>query len=383
MADIEMLAEDAKTGRQRQNSVSTTLRPSIDEDDVSTARSRFSRTGENGGKGLRRELSVKISGIAEEVESNHRKMGGQKDTNVDFERKYQQEPSRIAVPAISRSTPDTHNVSFAISPTSQESNLPTPPNTPSVQGNTPSRASQPSKEAPNTSEPASATSAQEAANQTADAKAVLAAPEARYLITLMAQTLGWDFVYVLRVHEAPLVDESPSIDGGSTELVLAHGLPSPAPIFSHSLHLRALRSAGGLIYRDDGATEKVGYKVGIMLPMVRVRKVLEPSVLSLPGSSVPSSARTSHMSTTSLDQPSASTPRRISSHTRLEMMKEDDVCESGIVLGAFLRETPFQAYEPRHEDIVLLRGAGMKLMGALFGPMVTLEEENGGEGGYI
>lgn len=82
----------------------------------------------------------------------------------------------------------------------------------------------------------------------------------------------------------------------ATKVLVAHGLPDPAPVFDAQLHLRALRSVGGLIFQnptsptgsnhhghhhqhshshassehsDYSETEAQGYQLGILLPLMR------------------------------------------------------------------------------------------------------------------
>jgi hypothetical protein len=83
----------------------------------------------------------------------------------------------------------------------------------------------------------------------------------------------------------------------ATKILVAHGLPDPAPVFDAQLHLRALRSVGGLIFQNptsptgsnphgghhhhshshasassehsDYSDEAPGYQLGILLPLMR------------------------------------------------------------------------------------------------------------------
>jgi len=105
--------------------------------------------------------------------------------------------------------------------------------------------------------------------------------EATYATSLIARSLDYDFVYLLRVtsthtYTSPLVPIDPNLRKSeiSTKVLVAHGLPDPPPIFDGGLHLRALRSIGGLIFqnpvREDSEDEDdVGYQLGILLPLVR------------------------------------------------------------------------------------------------------------------
>ncbi|KAF8541161.1 hypothetical protein BDD12DRAFT_530334 [Trichophaea hybrida] len=105
--------------------------------------------------------------------------------------------------------------------------------------------------------------------------------EATYATSLIARSLDYDFVYLLRVTSthtlsSPLVPIDPNQQKLeiSTKVLVAHGLPDPPPIFDGGLHLRALRSIGGLIFQnpvaeDSGDEDDVGYQLGILLPLVR------------------------------------------------------------------------------------------------------------------
>ena len=104
--------------------------------------------------------------------------------------------------------------------------------------------------------------------------------EATYATSLIARSLDYDFVYLLRVTSSPTthsplvpVDLHSERDTVTTRILVAHGLPNPAPIFDAGLHLRALRSVGGLIFQnpvdEDSDHDDVGYQLGILLPLVR------------------------------------------------------------------------------------------------------------------
>jgi len=104
--------------------------------------------------------------------------------------------------------------------------------------------------------------------------------EATYATSLIARSLDYDFVYLLRVRScaaeySPLVPIEPYREKTAitTRVLVAHGLPSPPPIFDAGLHLRALRTVGGLIFqnpvREDSGQDDVGYQLGILLPLAR------------------------------------------------------------------------------------------------------------------
>jgi hypothetical protein len=103
--------------------------------------------------------------------------------------------------------------------------------------------------------------------------------EAKFATALIARSLDYDFVYLLRVTslstpDSPLVpiDRYRPKTAINTKVLVAHGLPDPPPKFDAALHLRALRSQGGLVFQNPvsgGERDEVGFQVGIMLPLAR------------------------------------------------------------------------------------------------------------------
>ncbi|KAH0608264.1 uncharacterized protein H6S33_002316 [Morchella sextelata] len=103
--------------------------------------------------------------------------------------------------------------------------------------------------------------------------------EASFATSIIARSLNYDLVYLLRVSpvrspEPQLYDDATACatDNMYTKILVAHGVPDPLPVFDAALHLRALRSAGGLVYRNPARSSEeddVGYGLGILLPLVR------------------------------------------------------------------------------------------------------------------
>ncbi|RPB17502.1 hypothetical protein P167DRAFT_601332 [Morchella conica CCBAS932] len=103
--------------------------------------------------------------------------------------------------------------------------------------------------------------------------------EASFATSIIARSLNYDLVYLLRVSpvrspEPQLYDDATAcaVDNMYTKILVAHGVPDPLPVFDAALHLRALRSAGGLVYRNPARSSEeddVGYGLGILLPLVR------------------------------------------------------------------------------------------------------------------
>lgn len=103
--------------------------------------------------------------------------------------------------------------------------------------------------------------------------------EASFATSIIARSLNYDLVYLLRVSpvrcpEMQLYEDriiSP-VDNMYTKILVAHGLPDPLPTFDANLHLRALRSVGGLVYQNPARSHEeddVGYRLGILLPLLR------------------------------------------------------------------------------------------------------------------
>ncbi|CAZ86124.1 unnamed protein product [Tuber melanosporum] len=103
--------------------------------------------------------------------------------------------------------------------------------------------------------------------------------ESSFATSIIARSLNYDFVYLLRV--SPVTSQEPRIlpfeqeyagDNFHTKVLVAHGLPNPLPVFDANLHLRALRSVGGLVYQNPAKSQDeddVGFSSGILLPLLR------------------------------------------------------------------------------------------------------------------
>lgn len=100
--------------------------------------------------------------------------------------------------------------------------------------------------------------------------------EASFAASLIARSLGLDLVYLLRVCpiRPDLLESELAGHGLQTQVLVSYGMPHPEPNFDGSLHLRALRSDGGLLYSNQNKVPKdegCGYQVGILLPLLRDR----------------------------------------------------------------------------------------------------------------
>lgn len=252
------------------------------------------------------------------------------------------------------------------------------------------------------------------------AEPVYEAPlEARYMISLTAETLGWDFIYIVRIYPTfsslasarfPDITSLNGAGGGEFDrryirLLISHGLPTPVPTFSLALHMNALRSAGGLVYRDYGGHEEQSSEVpkaqcdfqfGMMIPISRdpVRRLSpgrRPSTSSSCSCSCSSMTTTSTITGTANASVRASLPnnnthiapsgphddsqeehnqqRDTATNTKNsnnedglipDVLLQSPHCEGGLVLGAFHRIAP-KDYTPSFEEITSLREAGRKL----------------------
>ncbi|CUS07711.1 unnamed protein product [Tuber aestivum] len=159
--------------------------------------------------------------------------------------------------------------------------------------------------------------------------------EASFATSIIARSLDYDFVYLLRV--SPVAPQEPRIlpleqeytgDNFHTKVLVAHGLPNPLPVFDANLHLRALRSAGGLVYQNPARSQDeddVGFRSGILLPLLRDGVDNGPDE----------------------GYSSATTP------IGREFQQSETACTGGIVLAAFTRKDerdsrpPFTADEVR------------------------------------
>lgn len=129
--------------------------------------------------------------------------------------------------------------------------------------------------------------------------------ETNYALSVMAYSLDFDLVYLLRVRpRSPfLTEEFLHGDNLYTKVLASFGMPTPEPTFDAELHLKALRSEEGIIYANTNPpdSDDVGFRVGILLPLVQDR------------------GRKNSAVTTSTDG----------------TLVEGFGCRSGIVLGAF------------------------------------------------
>ena len=122
---------------------------------------------------------------------------------------------------------------------------------------------------------------------------------------------------------SPSTPPPPSDEGYYTRVLVAHGLPDPLPVFDANLHLRALRSVGGLVYQNPARSEEeddVGFRLGILLPLIRDNEI---------------------------------------ENDEGEVEGGGEECQSGIVLAAFTRKQDREASQPfTAEEVRCLREFG-------------------------
>jgi hypothetical protein len=172
--------------------------------------------------------------------------------------------------------------------------------------------------------------------------------EAGFALSLIASTLNYDLVYLLRVRPNPKWEgtEFTEFESLSTRILVAHGLPQPEPVFDPLIHLRALRSEGGVIYQNpnqgsDDVEDDLEYGVGVLLPLLR-DNIDEPPLIC----------------TTNADDTEREAERVALTAAKLETYSR---CNGGIVLAAFKKQ-PGPGHEFSNEEVAYLRemGSGMK-----------------------
>lgn len=167
--------------------------------------------------------------------------------------------------------------------------------------------------------------------------------EASFATSIIARSLGFDLVYLLRVCpiRPDICDSELSGHGLHTQILASHGMPEPEPAFDGTLHLRALRSDGGLVYSNQNKVPKdegCGYQIGILLPLHREHEDFD------------------------WYEGSADTPSLSLLHG---IITKSPLCRGGIVLCAFTRamseSSPFSS-----QKVKLFRELGGELWETLF-----------------
>jgi hypothetical protein len=173
--------------------------------------------------------------------------------------------------------------------------------------------------------------------------------EAGFALSLIAGTLNYDLVYLLRVRPNPNWEgtEYTEFDSLSTRILVAHGLPKPEPVFDPFIHLRALRSEGGVIYQNpnqasSGVDEDLGYGVGVLLPLLRDNVDELPLICT----------------TNADDAEQEDAERKALTAAKIEAYSS---CKGGVVLAAFKKQ-PGPGHDFNNEEVAYLRemGRGMK-----------------------
>jgi len=171
--------------------------------------------------------------------------------------------------------------------------------------------------------------------------------EASFATSIIARSLGFDLVYLLRVCpiRPDICDSELSGHGLHTQILASHGMPEPEPAFDGTLHLRALRSDGGLVYSNQNKVPKdegCGYQVGVLLPLHREHGDFDWYKGGGGGGAVP-----------------------LSLSPLQGIVTKSPLCRGGIVLCAFTRavggSSPFSS-----EKVGLFREFGRALWDTLF-----------------
>ncbi|KAI9819564.1 MAG: hypothetical protein M1827_007014 [Pycnora praestabilis] len=170
--------------------------------------------------------------------------------------------------------------------------------------------------------------------------------EASFAIGLVAQNLGYDLIYLVRVHDTHEVVTGDNIlieRKADTRLLVFHGLPDPYPEFDLGLHLQALRSKDGLLYQNPKENiegDPLAYRVGVLYPLVCDNPRMTQSD---PGAY--------------LDD---------SSEQGCQLVRKGQICQSGVVLAAYRKRAPVTGVlQP--EDSNALAEAGQTLRNIFIG----------------
>lgn len=205
------------------------------------------------------------------------------------------------------------------------------------------------------------------------------AAEASFAAALVAGTLGYDFLYLLRfspIDRAATDDGSMVIEKFNTEVLVSHGMPTPEPYFDPTLHLRALRAVRGLIYQNP-TPETVGtavdYEFGVLLPVVRFdagstthtpRKAASVTEIR---NAPDLDARASQwpLRNSEPDLPLRPKERESESKdgvrvTNSVRRSNGETCRGGIILAGFMRKAPIDG-EVSTENIAEMRKLGRRL----------------------
>lgn len=193
------------------------------------------------------------------------------------------------------------------------------------------------------------------------------AAEASFAAALVAGSLGYDFLYLLRFspNDSAASGHRPTtVEKFTTDVLVSHGMPTPEPYFDPTLHLRALRAARGLIYQNPTPATSGGvveYEFGVLLPVVRFAAGSTsplPAEIATEGENrADNDVKSNLPALRNGDQDPSSTTKEKEKGT-IHLNAEH--CRGGIVLAGFMRHAPVDG-EVSADNIAQMRKLGMKL----------------------
>lgn len=198
--------------------------------------------------------------------------------------------------------------------------------------------------------------------------------EASFAAALVAGSLGYDFLYLLRfspVGEEITGEDSTASENFETEVLVSHGMPHPEPCFDPGLHLRALQASRGLIYQNPnpivvGST--VEYEFGLLLSVAQyeVQGTSRKKGRLVTGGGIevdtdphcihPAFRNSDHdcSPNTKEEDPCDSINETGANRSNIES------CRSGVILAGFMRKAPIDG-ELSSENIAEMRKLGRRL----------------------
>ncbi len=195
------------------------------------------------------------------------------------------------------------------------------------------------------------------------------AAEASFAAALVAGSLGYDFLYLLRFTP---IDRAASNDGSTvmakfdTELLVSHGLPTPEPYFDPTLHARALRATRGLIYQNPTLASSAGavdYEFGVLLPVVRFdagSTSAGPRAAEIGEGKEEQSAAGPDAKATQPALRKADLEPSLKTRGRDSLQRNTGNWRGGIVLAGFMRKAPVDG-EVGADNIAEMRKLGERL----------------------